>query len=207
MTILYEALAPEHFSAIVDLGNTVHGDNYLDANSIESIYEKSWQNDINASWVAIDTDYTNKYPDIAIQQKTQTGALVGFRLTYAANNWQVDKWCSPKHWEVPTNQVCYFKCNTVNENYRGLGIGKTLLQHSIKNAARQGAQAGLAHIWLASPNNSAFAYFSACGGKLVKEHANKWQMLSIEDNYDCPICGDLCKCTAAEMLLTFPNTA
>lgn len=205
MSILYEALAPKHFLAIVDLGNTVHGDNYLDAKSIQAIYDKSWQNSVNASWVAIDSDFKNNTANIPQIQQVKSGALVGFRLTYAAQNWQIDKWCSPQQWGLSAKEVCYFKCNTVNKAYRGLGIGKTLLKHSVQSAAKQGAKAGLAHIWLASPNNSAFAYFSACGGKLIKEHANKWQILSIQDNYDCPICGDLCRCTAAEMLLTFPK--
>lgn len=203
MSILYELLSPKHFAAVVDLGNAVHGDNYLDAKSMQGIYDKSWHNDINASWVAIDNNFSNGQTQIPLTQQVESGALVGFRLTYAAKNWQLDKWCSEQQWAVPANEVCYFKCNTVNQAYRGLGIGKTLLKHSISSATKQGAKAGLAHIWLASPGNSAYAYFSACGGKLIKEHPNKWQIHSIEDNYDCPVCGDLCNCTAAEMLLTF----
>ncbi|MFQ3248612.1 MAG: ribosomal protein S18 acetylase RimI-like enzyme [Glaciecola sp.] len=202
MTINYVQLAPEHFAAIIDLGNHVHGDNYLDENSIRDIYERSFSNNINASWVAVISAQQEDILGTSVRN-TPDGYLVGFRLTIAADKWQPDEWCSPELWMLPPNQVCYFKCNTVDENVRGQGVGSSLLKKSIASASSQGAEAGLAHIWLASPGNSAFSYFKACGGKLVKEHANKWQKHSIEDNYDCPVCGSLCECTAAEMLLQF----
>jgi len=200
--ILYEALAPKHFNAILALGNYVHGDNYIDAAGIQSIYDKSIVNGINASWVALSPNVDDFTPDRRVNEH----ALVGFRLTLAAQLWEIDQWCSPQLWGQDARQVCYFKCNTVDDSMRGQGIGKSLLLKSIENAKAQGAHAGLAHIWLASPNNSAFAYFSACGGKLVKEHPNKWQIHSIEDNYDCPVCGSFCTCTAAEMLLDFSES-
>jgi len=187
MSITYCQLSAQHFSDIVSLGNRVHGDNYLDMASITDLYERSWQDDINASWVAID----------------ENNKLIGFRLTNAASQWQPDKWCSPENWSVAKDRVCYFKCNTVDESVRGQGVGSTLLKKSIASAKQQGALAGLAHIWMASPNNSAFGYFSACGGKVIKMHPNKWQHLCVEDNYDCPVCDSLCTCTAAEMLLAF----
>ncbi|MFC3094403.1 N-acetyltransferase [Alteromonas sediminis] len=187
MSISYHELAPEHFSEILALGNLVHGDNYLDINSINNLYERSWQDNINASWVALNKD----------------GKLVGFRLTNAASQWHPDKWCSPDKWPVDASRVCYFKCNTVDESVRGQGVGSTLLRKSIASAQMQGALAGLAHIWMASPNNSAYGYFSACGGVVIKMHPNKWQHLCFEDNYACPVCDDLCTCTGAEMLLAF----
>lgn len=187
MTIDYQQLAPRHFDAILALGNFVHGDNYIDEAGIKDLYERSWQNDVNASWVAID----------------EQGKLVGFRLTVAPQLWEPDQWCTPDKWEVDTGKVCYFKCNTVDESVRGKGVGSSLLRRSITSAQQQGAVAGLAHIWLASPNNSAFGYFSACGGELVKEHPNKWQIHCIEDGYECPVCQSLCTCTAAEMILKF----
>lgn len=184
--ISYIAFQPEHFSQVVELANRVHGDNYLDTDELESLYKKSFQNSINASVVALKSD-----------------TLVGFRLTIAPSQWAVDEWCSPTQWATPIENVCYFKCNTVDTACQGQGIGPQMLKRSIEQSRLQGAKAGLAHIWLASPNNSAFRYFKKCGGVLIKEHANKWQSLSIENSYDCPVCGNLCTCTAAEMLLKF----
>lgn len=184
--IAYQQLAPHHFAQIIRLGNHVHGDNYLDEESIASIYKKSFKKGINASWVALDGD-----------------KLIGFRLTFAAQNWQFDKWCTPDNWDISPEQVCYFKCNTVDDQYRGYGVGSHLLNLSIQEAKKQGALAGLAHIWLASPGNSAFRYFSRCGGKLVKKHPGKWRDLALFEGYVCPVCPDICECVAAEMLLTF----
>ncbi|TDF37538.1 GNAT family N-acetyltransferase [Alteromonadaceae bacterium M269] len=184
--IQYLPLTPEHFSAVIELGNQVHGDNYLDQAKCRDYYRRSIANEINASWVAFDGEL-----------------LVGFRITFAAENWKADEWCSPELWQLSKDKICYFKCNTVNPNYQGRGIGSRLLKLSSEDAAKQGSQAGLAHIWLASPGNSAFKYFSKCGGKVIKEHPNKWRQLAIEDGYNCPVCDVLCSCVAAEMLLRF----
>lgn len=185
-TIEYQQFALEHFDQVIDLATRVHGENYLGNHNVEDFYQRGFKQNINASWVALD------------KQK-----LVGFRITYANGNWAPDKWCSPALWQVSLEQVCYFKCNTVDADYRGQGIGSGMLKRSIDSARQQGHSAGLAHIWLASPGNSAFLYFTRCGGKTIKEHANKWQELSINDGYLCPLCGALCHCTAAEMLLRF----
>ncbi|MDC0601956.1 GNAT family N-acetyltransferase [Aliiglaciecola sp.] len=186
MDIQYQPLAPIHFERLIKLANQVHGDNYLDSQSMQDLYERSFHLGVNASFVSLIGD-----------------KLIGFRLTIAATHWQSDKWCSPEKWSVPEQQVCYFKCNTVDADYRKHGVGSRLLSLSIDQAKAQGARAGLAHIWLASPGNSAFKYFSKCGGKLVAEHPGKWRQLSISEGYCCPVCNDLCECTAAEMLLKF----
>jgi GNAT superfamily N-acetyltransferase len=184
--VQYQQLSPEYFEQVVTLAIAVHGENYLDLSGIRQLYERSFFKDINASWVAL-----------------LEGQVVGFRLTIAAPDWSADKWCSPADWGVEKKHLCYFKCNTVQQNCRGMGIGSELLIRSINNAKLQGCRAGLAHIWLASPGNSAFRYFSKCGGQLVKHHPNKWRELSIRDGYCCPVCKDLCECTAAEMILHF----
>ncbi|MCC2617440.1 GNAT family N-acetyltransferase [Aestuariibacter halophilus] len=185
-TIQYTQLAPHHFDRVIELGNAVHGDNYLDHQQLDAYYQQSFANGINASWVALDGE-----------------RLVGFRLTWAAGNWTPDQWCTTDGWGLDPTRVCYFKCNTVDSDYRGHGIGSTLLKSSIDCARDQGAQGGLAHIWLASPGNSAYRYFSRCGGEEIKRHPNKWRELAINDGYDCPVCDELCSCTAAEMLIRF----
>jgi ribosomal protein S18 acetylase RimI-like enzyme len=203
MSINYVQLLPQHFDAVIALGNKVHGDNYLDENSLTDLYQRSWSDNINASWVAVRSPDEVDQHNVTSVRNTPDGYLIGFRLTTAVSQWLPDKWCSPLLWGIPKEKICYFKCNTVDTEMRGLGIGSTLLKKSIVTSKQQGALAGVAHIWLASPGNSAFSYFKACGGELVKEHANRWQQYSIEDSYDCPVCGVLCQCTAAEMILRF----
>lgn len=185
-TISYREVTEADHQAIIALGNKVHGDGYLTENNLAMWLAKGVKNNINANFVAYDNN----------------NQLTGFRITYAAGNWQLDKWCSPNLWQVAEQQACYFKCNTVDENYRGLGIGGQLLKLSIAAAKKQGALAGVSHLWKQSPNNSAVMYFTKCGGKHVQSHPDKWHQDSL-DGYECILCGFDCHCEAAEMIIYF----
>lgn len=184
-TINYREMLPDDFNAIIILATQVHGEGYLDNDTIKKWYAKGINNSINASFVAYSE---NK--------------LIGFRLTFACQQWAIDQWCTPELWEVVTDQVCYFKCNTVDESYRGYGVGSQLLTLSIKAAKAQGAIAGVSHLWRESPGNSAVNYFSKCGGVLIMDHPERWNELS-QHGYVCPICDNDCHCIAAEMMIKF----
>lgn len=179
-------LTPTHFKDVIDLGNLVHGNGYLSQSSLTHIFEISILNNINASFVA----YQNQQ-------------LIGFRLTYAPGRWPIDEWCTPNKWHHKPQNICYFKCNTVSANHRGQGIGTQLLKASIQQAKKQGCTAGLAHIWMESPGNSAYIYMSRAGAKLIKKHPNRWYEDSVSGGYNCIYCGHNCQCTAAEMLIEF----
>jgi len=183
---MIQSLSRQHFNDVIQLGNLVHGAGYLDSHSIELLYEKGIKFGINANFVAY-----------------QAGELIGFRLTYAAGNWQPDHWCTPDAWGISPSEVCYFKCNTVAEGARGKGIGGQLLNASIAAAKLQGAKAGVSHLWKQSPNNSAIRYFGKAGGVLIKEHPERWNDTKEHPDYICVLCGADCHCTASEMLLTF----
>jgi len=184
-TIHYKTIQIEDFEATITLGTQVHGEGYINSTKLNQWVNKGIKDGINAGFVAYDKD-----------------KLVGFRLTYAVGQWQLDKWCTADLWKINQRQVCYFKCNTVDENYRGYGIGSKLLKLSIEAAKKQGAIAGVSHLWMQSPENSAVKYFTKCGGKLIKEHPDRWHELSLQ-GYDCPACEDECHCTAAEMMIYF----
>ncbi|MGB0894186.1 MAG: GNAT family N-acetyltransferase [Parashewanella sp.] len=174
------------FEAVIRVGNLVHGDGYLNSDELGQLYEKGIKSHINASFVAIEND-----------------ELLGFRLTYAAGNWAIDKWCSTEYWGVDPQKVCYFKSNTLIDCARGKGLGGLLLSKSVEAVKQQGAIAGLAHLWQQSPNNSAVRYFSKAGGKLIKAHPNRWSWENMSRHYFCSVCGGNCRCTACEMLLMF----
>lgn len=176
----------KHFKDVIVLGNLVHGDNYLCDEFIAAIYQLGLKDGLNASLVAYDAD-----------------KLVGFRLTYACGAWPIDEWCTADDWPHDTDKVCYFKCNTVDESYRGQGIGGILLTRSIEVAKQQGATAGVAHIWMQSPGNSAFRYMTKAGGKVVKIHPDRWLGISLNEGYRCVICKTACHCEAAEMIVDF----
>lgn len=184
-TIIYREMLPEDFHDIIKLATNVHGEGYMDQTVLQQWYKKGIYHDINASFVA----YCGK-------------KLVGFRITYAQQQWMIDQWCTPELWQVSPEQVCYFKCNTVDENYRGFGVGSQLLSLAIEAAKKQGSLAGVSHLWRQSPGNSAVKYFTKCGGVLIKDHPDRWNELS-QEGYICPICNDDCHCVAAEMMIIF----
>lgn len=183
----YRQLSPVDFKAVIELATHVHGDGYLNTEQLTAWYQQGIKNNLNASFVVYHKE-----------------KLVGFRITYAVGQWHIDPWCSPQKWPTQPEKVCYFKCNTVNEHYRGHGIGGKLLEYSINVAKQQGAHAGVSHLWKQSPGNSAVKYFTKCGGTLIKEHPDRWRELS-HHGYDCPICHFDCRCEAAEMIITFTD--
>lgn len=183
--IRYEQLHPDHFAAVLALGNRVHGDGYLTPESLATYHQQGLHQQHNAGWVALDEH-----------------GLAGFRLAFAPTQWQPDQWCSTQLWPVPPAQVGYFKCNTVRPDLQGTGIGGQLLARSIQALQAQGAQAGVAHLWRESPGNAAVRYFSKHGGQLVNIHPDKWRQASLA-GYACVRCGFDCHCSAAEMILWF----
>ena len=179
-------LTPQHFSDVIQLANAVHGDNYLNTGLLSVMSQQGIKNGINASFVAVD-----------INEK-----LMGYRISFAAGQWQPDSWCSEKLWPVALNDMAYFKSVSVDPSMRGKGIASALLRRSVQALQLQGALAGIAHIWRESPGNAAERYFSQAGAKVLKVHPNRWQHLSAQ-GYICPCCGSLCCCSAAEMVLMF----
>lgn len=187
--IIFRPMTGQDFDEVRYLANQVHGDNYLTEESVRDFYQRS----ITAqgrclSWLA-----------------ENNGKLVGIRLTFAPGKWDTESYCTPSKWPYPAEQMCYFKCAAIDQDCQGGGLGKSLLLHSIIEATTAGCKAGLAHIWRQSPNNSAMAYFSKCGGELIQNHADRWLQASVEDGYYCPVCDGECHCTAAEMVLPFAN--
>jgi len=187
--IHYNPLTPNDFSSLISLANFVHGDGYLTDEIMQNWYQQSLVNE---------QDNTHNLSFVAYDKNK----LVGFRITFAPAHWQIDQWCTPEKWQCDREKVCYFKCNTVDKNYRSLGIGSQLLQHSIEAAKSTGSIAGVSHLWKQSPGNSAILYFTKCGGQHVASHLNKWNEEG-KNGYDCILCGFDCHCEAAEMIIYF----
>lgn len=187
-------LEASHFEKVIKLGNQVHGDAYLTLEIITKIQQKGLKNKVNCSFVMIETD----------KDKLDGQKVVGFRLTYAPDNWQIDEWCSADLWKLPIEKLCYFKSSTVDADYRGKGIAKQMLNASIEAAKQQGAKGGICHTWMQSPGNVAYKYFIKCGGQHLKTYPERW----LEDSYAgyrCIVCGQdaYCRCDAGEMILYF----
>jgi len=168
------------FKGIESLAEVVFGEGYLDKNTLDLVWERTHKNDINSSFVLIEKD-----------------RVVGFRLTYAAGNWYEEGNYCPDRWGCPVEEVCYFKISCLDPDFRGRGLGQILLKNAIDASMAQGAKAGIADIWLNSPNNSAYKYFSRAGGEVVNIYHSRWS------GKPCIRCGKSCECLGAEMILRF----
>lgn len=177
---------PADFEAVIYLGNIVHGEGYLDHDSIAAIYKKGLKAGLNASYVLYDGE-----------------TLIGFRLSYAPGQWELDDWCSTELWPIEVSKVAYFKCNTIHPDYQGKGLGGQLLKASISTLEQMGASAGLSHIWMQSPGNASYKYFTKAGGQLIKTHERRWFLDPKLEGYVCVLCGKDCYCSASEMILVF----
>jgi len=182
-------LLEEDFSKIINLGNSIQGENYLNFASMEKIFFKGLDQGLNCNYVAYDGERGDK--------------LIGFRLTYPPGKWKIDEWCTTGQWGVPPEKVCYFKSNLVAESFRGKGLGSELLNLSIEKVKQMGAVAGVAHIWAESPGNSAVKYFNKAGAHFIKSHRSRWLVDCILDGYRCIHHGSRCSCTGEEMIIYF----
>jgi ribosomal protein S18 acetylase RimI-like enzyme len=180
-------LMPIHFAAVIALANRIHGDNYLDLPTLTLMHQQGIKQGHNASFIALD----------------ELSDIVGYRLSFAPAQWQPDLWCSQELWPVAADNMAYFKSVGVAPSQRGKGVASALLRRSVSALKQQGAKAGLAHIWRESPGNAAERYFSHAGASLLKVHPDRWRHLSETIGYCCPLCGELCRCSAAEMVLVF----
>ncbi len=173
---------------VLELGDLVYGDNYNSRDYYLGSLEKSMRNGISCSFVA--------YDDL-------TEDLIGFRITYAPGNWEFDEGCEPDLWGVPPEKVCYFQVNTIHPGRQRQGMGSIMLAHSIEAVKLQGGVAGVAHIWMDSPGNSAFKYFSKAGGQVVKIHPDHWHDIFKANGTICSLDGQDCHCDGAEMIIHF----
>ena len=109
-------LTETYYQQALLLANKVHGDNYLDLSSLVDMQKKASKNAINANFIALEGD-----------------TVMGLRLSYAANQWPLDEWCTPSLWPCAQTDMAYFKCIAIAPNQQGKGIGPKLEQlcHSL----------------------------------------------------------------------------
>jgi ribosomal protein S18 acetylase RimI-like enzyme len=192
-TFLVRFLKKEDFDAIVKLGDKIVGKHYTSRKELEDILKRSTKDGVNCSFT------------LSINEGDGAGErLIGFRLTCAPGQW-VDSYSrelSRQDWGFDPEKVAYLKSNMIEEEFRGRGFGRMLLDYTVAAAKRAGADAGVAQVWMNSPGNSAFKYFTRAGGRLIKIYPAYWADLHDTDAL-CSHCGAVCNCPAAEMIIDF----
>lgn len=182
-------LHEEYFDGIIKLSNRIFGENYLNYSCLEEVLKKSIKNDHNSSFCLINYNLEK---------------IIGFRLTYAPGLWINDYKLEihPEEWGFNPANVAYMKSSCLDPGFLGQGLGRSMLTHAITETKKQNACAAVAHIWLHSPNNSAFKYFSRAGGTVIKRYPNYWSSIHNSQS-PCKRCGSNCQCACAEMIINY----
>ncbi len=189
-------LKKKDFESIIELGDKIFGDNYLTQDDLKSVLKKSVKDGKNCSFT------------LTLNEGDGLERLIGFRLTYAPGTW-IDSYdpnleLNPDLWGFDPEKVAYMKSNCLDVEFRRNGFGRMLLDRSVAETRRMGAEAAVAHIWMNSPENGAYNYFLKAGGKMIKTYPSYWRAYHLEDK-PCIHCGFPCECPAAEMIIDYSN--
>lgn len=174
----------DNLEEVKQLTDEVFGSNYLTIEDLRGGFVNSWRNGENCSFLMYDD-----------------GRLIGVRITCAPGRWVYEGY-KVDAWKVDPEKVVYFQTICIHPDYSGKGLGQKLLDASIEASKEQDAVAGVANIWVNSPNNSAYRYFSKAGGQVINLKPDFWKYKHTEQ-VPCSRCGSPCLCTSAEMIIYF----
>ena len=124
----------------------------------------------------------------------------GLRLAFPPGNWHRGKGKNLRDdlWPHLLKNSAYFQSLFLAKDVQGQGWGPKLSEKSIAVFKDLGAKGIATHCWKESPSNSSLKYLEKVGFKKIIEHPLYW----FEVDYNCPIDGYPCRCTAIEMYLT-----
>lgn len=101
------------------------------------------------------------------------------------------------------NEIGYISWIAIDQKYQGRGIGKILVDKSLKYQKEWQAKAVVVHCWQGSPGNASQKMFEKVGFKPLKMFKSPWYNHSKEtgpENYWCVVCGNPCVCDELEMI-------
>lgn len=150
--------------------------------------------------VSLCQNQSNHPVSFLLVDSSQDNKILGIRLTLPPGKWLGTARFStlPEKWQVPPDEVGYFKSLFLSPSIQGQGLGSQLSSRSLNNLKKLGAKAVVCHAWIESPGNSSRKYLLKMGFQEVGTHANFWSHI----DYLCSGCqSNPCRCSAAEMIL------
>lgn len=94
----------------------------------------------------------------------------------------------------PQDRIFLIKTLVIQPNFRGIGCGKKLVSQAMKDQYLGGQL--LSIVWESKENKAMEKLCKALGMKFWFKAENFWFNDSSERNYNCPICGNPCRCSA-----------
>lgn len=83
-----------------------------------------------------------------------------------------------------------------DKNYRHRGIGRTLTHLSVEELKFLGCTTIFIESWVSGMKGQSQELLRKQGFKEIARVPNYWKKLSEEENFECPVCGIPCHCTA-----------
>ena len=102
---------------------------------------------------------------------------------------------NPKY-QAYYNQTLVIDTLYVSPQKRKNGLGSCMTQKVIKEAKKQKLENIITIAWLNNTNDTSKGLFNRLGFKEICVEEDFWKEDSIEKDYECPICGNPCRCAA-----------
>ena len=126
-------------------------------------------------------------------------SVVGVRISLPHGRWEIGKGrlLSENQWPHPKDKTAYFQSLFIKKPYQKKGWGRAMSLKSIEVLKMSGTLGVVCHSWVESPNDSSRKYLQSMGFEPICSYPFYWKQV----DYQCPICGKPCLCTAEEMYL------
>ncbi len=168
-------------SKILALADSSFGKNYLSINQLENILNDSNQ------FICIERLYDH---------------IVGFCLVYVLPYYKITNHIFLKQNEIEplfnlNENIAYRKMTVVDKNHRRKGIGKQLIQQSEKRCIEK-VNKIYTTIWHSGEEQTMVHLLERSNYKKRLTKLNYWSKNSLEEGYDCRVCGaPPCTCSAS----------
>jgi ribosomal protein S18 acetylase RimI-like enzyme len=172
---------PKYIPQILALSDKQLGQDYLNIESLTKIFT-----------------HPNNYLSLAMDNN---GTLAGFCLGYIIDSNRIEQEFKINLKDTPniiksTKKLAVLKTIAVSEKYQGLGIGSNLVKNCTEHFKRKDLGIICSIGWKSKNGTNIERILIGAGFEKLNEIPKFWNSDSIEKNYNCPVCGNPCNCSA-----------
>lgn len=134
--------------------------------------------------------------------------VVGFAMSIVLSLEELIKYLKLEKKDLPkfiiaSDKICVIKTVSVDSNYQGMGIGHKLIDTLINSCKESGIRDFASVAWKSKKSTNIKGLLESFNFKAYKEINDYWTEDSINEGFDCPVCGNPCHCSAVMYFGTF----
>jgi ribosomal protein S18 acetylase RimI-like enzyme len=181
-----EIFKESHISKVYGLLTEYFGVNYISLVDLrEMINERALQS-TSSSYVALCNN-----------------ELIGFITGYFPKRWDETIFSLKSLKNIDLNTTSYLKIIAVDQNFRDKKVGTQLFEVILNSFKDKNTENIILQVWNESKGNSSFNFFKSKNFKLLNVIEDYWYESSLKEYWICIRCGNPCKCSVSEMVLSF----